>query len=218
MLRSRGRYGGLLVERGTELVIEGFPRSANTFAVAAMWVSQGRRPVMARHTHTPAQIMRASRLRIPAILLVRRPADAIVSLMVREPRLGPRQALRSWVRFHEAVMPYAGDVVVAGFEEVTTDFGAVIERVNARFGTSFLPFEHTGENLDRCNAVIEELDRRDTGRDGVTSRTVARPDAERDEQSKAARAELARVTKSRIYRRAEEIYRTMIRFQERHEP
>jgi hypothetical protein len=46
--------------------------------------------------------------------------------------------------------------VLATFEEVTTDFGRIIERINQRFGTAFVPFVHSPENLE---AVFLQIDR-----------------------------------------------------------
>jgi len=36
--------------------------------------------------------------------------------------------------------------------------GAVIGRINARFGTCFRPFEHNEENVRRCFAIVEQMD------------------------------------------------------------
>jgi hypothetical protein len=47
-------------------------------------------------------------------------------------------------------------MVVGEFSAVTGDLGAVIEELNARFGRTFAPFEHTPENVERAFAFIEE--------------------------------------------------------------
>ena len=53
--------------------------------------------------------------------------------------------------------PCRDKFIVGRFEEVTTDFGEVIRRVNARFGTNFKLFEHTEENLRKVFQIVEEM-------------------------------------------------------------
>lgn len=49
--RLRPQRRDLVVARDTEIVIEGYPRSANTFAVAAFLLAQGRPVKIAHHLH-----------------------------------------------------------------------------------------------------------------------------------------------------------------------
>src|SRR2546422_7828125 len=49
----------------TEMMIEGYPRSGNTFAVAAFRLAQQRPVIVAHHLHSPAQVLEAVRRRIP---------------------------------------------------------------------------------------------------------------------------------------------------------
>ena len=153
---ARPRYRGLLVDDRTQLVIEGFPRSGNTFTVFAFRYAQQNDVRIAHHLHAPAQMMRASRLGIPALLLLREPRDAVISLMLRDPRFSAERSLRYYVTFYETVADYRDDFVVGSFEKVTSDYGAVIRRINARFGTEFSPFDHTEHNVGRVFDLIEE--------------------------------------------------------------
>ena len=146
LCRIRPKTRQITVSKDTEIVIEGFSRSANTFAVAAFTFAQGRPVKIARHLHAPAQVIEAVRRGIPCIVLIRKPRDAVLSLLVREPHISAEQALKDYIRFYRTVVPYRDKFVVGRFEEVTTDFGEVIRRVNARFGTNFKPFEHTDKN------------------------------------------------------------------------
>ena len=59
------------------------------------------------------------------------------------------------IRFHRRILPFQHGFVAASFADVTTDFGAVTERVNAAFGTNFGVFEHTPENEAAVFAEIE---------------------------------------------------------------
>ena len=55
VMRHHRRYKELLITDATELVLEGYPRSGNTFAVAALQFAQDRPLRIARHTHMPAR-------------------------------------------------------------------------------------------------------------------------------------------------------------------
>jgi hypothetical protein len=142
------------VSQQTEIVIEGFPRSANSFAVGALRIAQGRHVRVASNLHVPAQIIRAVRWRIPTLVLIRRPEDAVPSLMIRD-RISAHQALRYYIAFYAAVAHYRSDCILARFEEVTQDYGAVIERVNQKFGTHFILFRHTDENIKKVFFAID---------------------------------------------------------------
>jgi hypothetical protein len=176
--RLRG-HGVLVRSPGVRVLIEGYPRSANSFTVAAFaraqgWPGSGGGRI-AHHTHAPAHVLEAIRRGIPAIVLLRDPADAVLEFVVVKPDLSIRQALRGYLRFYAPLVAHADGFVTARFEEVTTDLGAVIARVNERFGTSFVPFRHTEEDE---RAVFAEMDGYWRGRVGPgrdLERFVGRP-------------------------------------------
>ena len=141
----------------TDLVIEGYPRSGNSFALHAFLRAQPTAVNVAHHLHVPAQVVRAARLCIPALVLVRTPADAIISHMLREPRLSVNDALEDYIQFYSVVRRYAHACVIAAFDDVVGDFGAVVRRVNRRFGTDFREFDHTQANVEAVFRVLEDI-------------------------------------------------------------
>lgn len=155
----RSQPGTCAVTPTTQLVIEGYPRCANTFAVHAFDQAQGRESVrVAHHMHMPAQVVRAARWQIPALVLLRKPEDAVRSFVVRNPR-SVDWALKHYVMFYETVAEYRDAYVLGRFEEVTSDYGEVIRRINARFGTEFYPFEHDEANVKQVFARVEEVEK-----------------------------------------------------------
>ena len=175
------RRHGFAVDRQSDIVIEGFPRSGNTFAYTAFVMAQPRPVRAAGRVHAPAQLIAAARWGIPGIVLIRHPDEAIPSFLIRHPRTGVRQAMRGWLRFYEPLRPHLGSLVVGTFDRVTTDFGAVIERVNKRFGTAFVPFQHTDENVRRVWETIDRDYETRVGQGAEFDRIVARPSARREE-------------------------------------
>lgn len=156
---ARLRYPGPspeVIGRETEFVIDGYTRSASTFAVHAFQFAQPRPVRLAHHLHAPAQLIVAARRRLPTIVVIRKPEGVVLSQVIREPHVSIRGALVSYQRFYSRLLPYARSFVVGEFQEVTTDFGSVIGRVNDRFGTSYAEFEATEENVRRCFELIKE--------------------------------------------------------------
>jgi hypothetical protein len=153
---ERALHRGEVVDDRTDIVIEGAPSSANSFAVAAFRAAQEPRTTrIAHHTHAPAQIIRAERLCVPALVLIREPEEAVLSLVVRTRSLTPVVALRAWVGFYESLLPHRESFVVGTFHDVVSDFGAVTRRVNERFGRAFVEFRHTEANVARIMGEIE---------------------------------------------------------------
>lgn len=71
---ARRRYAGVegrIAGPGTELEIDGFERSGNWFAVAAFRSAQRRPVALVHHLHAPAQLIRAVRLGVLMMVLIR---------------------------------------------------------------------------------------------------------------------------------------------------
>ena len=140
----------------TELLVDGFTRSAGTFAAIAFQFAQNDHVRVAHHMHAAAAMVMAARRGVPALLTVREPEPTILSAAVREPGIPLTQWLKTYVAFYERIRPFRSGFVVGAFEEVTTDLGAVIRRVNERFGRAFRSFEHTEQNVEAVFALIDE--------------------------------------------------------------
>jgi hypothetical protein len=135
---------------GTELVIDGYTRSATTFAVYAFQLAQERPTRLAHHLHAPAQLIEAARRGLPVLALIREPQGAILSQLIREPDVALRDALVAYSRFYEHLRSYRESFVVGEFKQVTRDFGAVVRQLNVRFGTNFTEFIHGDANVREC--------------------------------------------------------------------
>ncbi len=201
------------VSRTTEIVIEGYPRSGNTFAVVAFRLAQGREIEIAHHLHAAAQIKRAARLDVPAIVLIREPSEAILSLMVRDPQASMRWGLRSYIRFYSAVSPYLEKTVVAPFATVISDLASIIRMVNTRYGTAFKEFVPTEDALSSVRQTVEwmgQLDSRMTGWD--YHRSVALPSEKRQRAKEARRTEYLDERNKPLRLTAESLYERVMQY------
>jgi hypothetical protein len=204
--RVRGRNHP--IGPGTEMVIEGFPRSATSFAVAAFQMAQDRKIEIAHHTHSPAQVIEAVRRSVPTLVLIREPEGAILSHLVRRPDLTVAQGLRGYVRFHRPLLPYRGSFVVGTFDQAVTDFGALMRRVNDWYGTSFVPFDHTPENARRCMETIDAYVRKNHPPERVEM-VVPRPSSERTAHTETLRPTYHAPQLARLRAKAEDLYRLL---------
>jgi hypothetical protein len=156
---ARHKYPGPspeVIGSETELVIDGYTRCATTYAVYALQLAQPHPVRMAHHLHAPAQLIKAARTGVPALVLIREPKGAILSQLIREPNVALPDALVAYARFYACLMPYSSRFVVADFTEVTRDFGAVVRRLNARYGTSFAEFVPTEANNREVFELVKQ--------------------------------------------------------------
>ncbi len=194
------------ITRRTDLVIDGYPRSGNTYALMAFVVANGPGLQVSSHLHTPRTIERAVGLGVPAIVLIRDPRAVFGSALQYNPEADARRSIADYTAFYRRVLPLADRVVVADFPDVVGDFGAVIERCNLTFGTDFVPYEKTEDNeaevVSRVEEVAELLFGDDyehaVGRPSTSRRT---PDAIVERFDPSVRAVLAE---------AERVYETLV--------
>ncbi len=176
------RWFGRLRNRGDclaqdyEVWIDGFPRSANTFAVTAFALANPGVQVRS-HRHIPPFILQSLMDEKPGILLIRKPEDAVISWAIFW-NAGLDSCLDYYLDFHRALRPFAGGVFVAEFEEVTSRFGQVIERFNQRFGTEYAAIGQDSEEEAKCFSLIEKESVREQAK-AVNELRVCRPSPHR---------------------------------------
>jgi hypothetical protein len=206
LLRTRADFKRA-VTPDKKLVIEGFPRSGNSFARRAFIMAQNDPQIkhyIAHHLHVPAQVVRAARWQIPTLVLIRRPRDAVLSLTIRDP-ISVDQALRYYVSFYETVEKYRDAYVLGLFEEVTEDFGQVIKRVNDKFGTTFSLFHHDEENVSKVFAGIETQARNKYGAT-LWERKAQRPSTTRVRMKHEIEYDLENPKRKKLIAEAEAVY------------
>ena len=129
--------GSRLTRPGTELVIEGFPRSGNSFSVFAFSNGGADALKLAHHVHSPSQLLLAARYQLPAVLLIRAPDDAAAAGLAKIRTHRAPDLLRAYALYYRLLAPLRDHYVIAPFETVTTDVGRIVDAVNRRFVTGY---------------------------------------------------------------------------------
>src|SRR5687767_14375470 len=140
------RFRPQRVTRRTDLIIDGMARSANSYSYVALLHTHGDELSIAHHLHTPRAIERGAAFGLPTIVLIREPRAVLASVMQYDEGGSPSSFLDAYLSYYRRVEPLLDRVVLADFTEVIDDFGAVIERCNAKFGSSFVRYVKTDED------------------------------------------------------------------------
>lgn len=143
------------ITRKTDLLIEAYPRSGNTYAEAAFRFANGDEIRLAHHLHSIRSVQLAAKYGTPALLLIRHPRAVLGSYLQFNSRYTAEDICKGYVEYHEKLLPYFAHLVVSDFPATTGDFGSVIKQVNARFGTTFTPYVRTAENEEAVRRMIE---------------------------------------------------------------
>lgn len=136
--KSNGKNpSGAIIRTDTELVIDGFQGSANSFATEAFQYSQTKPVILAHHLHSPSQIIQAVNLDIPVLLTIREPMAAVISLTSRWSYVSVTQGLKSYIAFYSELKPYRSQLVVSDFIQTTKHLDTIIDGVNQKFNCDF---------------------------------------------------------------------------------
>lgn len=194
-----------IVNTKSDIVIEGFPRCANTYSVVAFQLAQKKEVSIGHHLHIPAQIMRAKQLGIPAIMLIRRPQDAITSLKIRHPELDVRRALRDYLQFYRAMESISDYPVIADFDVVINSFGDIVAELNRRFDTDFIVPDSGDAFREQVFKKIDDI-RRAAKRD---MSQIAVPTPEKERIKRERKATILSGLDEKLLSTAEECYRRL---------
>lgn len=166
-----------VVDETTDLVIEGYEGSGNSFArEAVLFARPGAR--VASHLHSAAHVRRALHLGVPVLILLRPPADAIASYVARFPddhhELG--QELRRYERFYRAMLGMTDKVMFSRFEDTTSRLGDVLLSLNRRLRCHVPVFDHHDPRaVEAVAAVLDSWTDRVFGTQASRTRPLPSP-------------------------------------------
>lgn len=139
---------GLLLPE-TQIVIDGFQGSANSFAATVFINSQTQPVKVMHHRHAPLLIIKAVEKKIPVLLTIRQPRETVLSLTSRWPHISISDALISYIGFYRKLLPYTSHLVVSNLEFTTQRLDQIIQIINNRYGTNFDMVNNTQINHEK---------------------------------------------------------------------
>lgn len=176
-LTSRPHLRGNIPSERHRFVLEGFPRSGNSYAAVMLAsVASCASDEIASHTHTPRSLIRGLKLALPSIALIRHPDQACASFVQGESGLKIDTAFKLYTKFYAHLVPYKSELFWLEFNELTNEWSAVVERLRARYNDAFdgtvLSTEDAFNHVDRRlpPSISAEL----------RERQVSRPSPKRD--------------------------------------
>jgi hypothetical protein len=199
------------IMKDSEIVIEGFPRTANTFTHVAFKMAQKRPVKIAHHTHAAAQVIAGVRRNIPTIVLIREPESAVISYLIGgfDPGISMKQILHDYIAFYKPILKYDKKFVLAAFKDITSNYGAIIQKVNMQFNSDFGEFIHTDENVKKCFELIDEGYMESFGE--LKEEVVSRPADSRKSQTKILAEEFHSASLAKLRSEAQLIYETLMK-------
>jgi hypothetical protein len=184
-------------------LIEGFPRSANTYVREALKLANPSKQ-FASHLHGLGAVKLATKAAVPAVLLIRKPADSIASLIVRE-NLPSKAAVRWYIQYHSgAIRLLDAGIIVVPFEVATGAMSRVVGAVNESFGLGLLAPAGSDESLIRER--VRHSEAADAGY--VSEFRVALPSERRKDALLSARRELQAIPDD--MQRAQNLYERIV--------
>lgn len=199
----RSDFRDRIVSPDSSICIEGFYRSANSFAVRCFRAAndvEDYSPRIATHVHSSAHVRAALKLGIPTLVLIRPPRATVVSTkawMIQLKKIPNARSypleflLSSYIQFYCDLLPLRGRFVTANFDEVTEDFGGIIGHVNDRFQAQFKLFNHSDLNVQQ---IFD------------SSKVHLSPSAERDAIKQSIYEEFESIEMNEAYRDACDVY------------
>lgn len=192
-----------ILSRKYDILIDGYPRSANTFAVHALQIAQRKPIIISSHHHNPAAVIAAARAKKPTIVLLREPHEAIASWCIFS-GYPIEYNIQTYIDYYSGIFDCIDRIAISDFKEIILHYDKVIESVNIRFGTDFdLP--HLTK--ERQQNVLCSIENEFLAREGAIDETrVSRPSATRDQQKQILVSELTSGRWSNLAAKARAIY------------
>lgn len=160
------RLGGLQFQltETTQVLVDSYPRSANSFFEAAFTRAHGGRLEVAHHSHAAGQVLMGVKRGLPAIVLLREPRGAIASFYEMNDGDYPIElCTREYVVFYTALRSVIDRLVVVETATLENRFFALMTLLRDRYGLNVEPYEITPRVRAELMRDVDETGRRRNG-------------------------------------------------------
>jgi len=144
-----------------DFVIEGYPRSGNTYLYSIIMNSFTRPLKVASHSHNILNVKFYLKKKIPTIILIRKPEEAIASYKIREPSLDLLYLFDEYRNFYEPLLKHRKLLSVISFDKLISEKFNPVLYLNKQFGLELIEHRssnHLDKNLSTYINLLERLD------------------------------------------------------------
>lgn len=200
-----------VTSKKSKIVIDGFPRSGNTF-LYALFVDVFRISPVAHHIHSESQINLGVKLKKPIIIFVRNPLDSVISLVIRNQSVPLKVGLEDYLRFHKNLLRHinneACEMYIWNFDDIN-HIDSLVSRNS--YLKSIGITKVTKEDIELINERIEFYDRLDQKNSRLNKLTVSRPHSGRDHLKSHLKEQLFKSKENiEILRQCQSIYSELV--------
>lgn len=183
------RRKNLFVSINHDVLIEGFPRSGNTYLVALLqyyWPGEFK---VAHHRHEVGQLRYAARKSIPTIVVIREPLDSIASFVIRE-NVSLSFGLSLYSRFMSEVIINQKKFLIIDFSMLTKEQGRVVEIISSFLKSNSDVEGFSDKHDEEIKKLVQKMERIDSGDNIIRDTHVALPTDSRNVEKEIIKNEL----------------------------
>lgn len=148
----------IIVSNQTDLVIEGFPRSGNTFIYAVFKLLSNNKISIARHKHEIGQLKKAIKLKKLNLVIIRNPTDSILSLIVRE-NVTFSFAIYYYREYYKFLIANKNKLTFVSFDQFTSNTKALCSQlISNSLGSISHQINLDLYDFNKIKEIIIELD------------------------------------------------------------
>lgn len=194
-----------IVDQHTDLLIEGYPRSGNTYCFAKLTLLNPH-IIIASHRHEFGHIINAIKNRIPVIVVAREPIDAISSLAIRED-LSLKFTIKYYLAFHRKVLEHFDQLNIISFDDLIINKNINIRLQNTQ---NLIRYRKTSEIEEKeIKKMIYKMEKLDSNCEKIRETHLALPTNSREELKKGLKENIQRKHPT-LLRKANEIYKEIL--------
>lgn len=152
----------------TEICIEGFPRSGNSYFVSAFhyW---NKDVELAHHSHLAGSVKYAIDRKLPAVVLIRKPEDTVASALAWDGLLNVNVALMSYLSFYNSLWRDRDRLLVLRFENAIRHPDRCVELINKHFAETFKSEDFTSRIDEAISGRLKRVNRQNQRNESNTS-------------------------------------------------
>lgn len=149
-LKNNFGKGGTVCNGNTHICVEGYPSSANSYTYHILkYLTKDLN--FGHHCHSFANVKLAIEYQIPAIVLIRKPENAIASRIARFDST-VEESLLEYTEFYELTQKYIQSIILITFDEIIHDTASVLNKINNSTQIEFSDYN----NLDDVNKKVRD--------------------------------------------------------------